>query len=520
MWFVSMKKSRLASLLLLLSFVHATVAQASARRDILSYAGEKRYWVVQVVPPGTRNATGAQSEIRTRESAGVVAWRRVAILQGRVTDIAHRNADAAVLFDNQSWLLVWPDGSSTGPRLPGAAIIRALGSDEQSLWAMGVHAAPSTQAVEHDASTHPLAPAVAPGTLQTFLFTGAGWQARAVVPEDLTNERSISFAVFDSRPMVAWQFGERELRFIGLGRDGTWAPVESIQTDFAITDFRLLARAPTPTLWIAGKSSAGELRTRREVWGAPIPLQAEPPMRDAVHRTAEYFAGNVRLLALAEGRLVEQAFGLDGAASGKPIDLGRTPPPQQQPISVWSIVLMAIMAMLLSTAIFRSESKEKEGAAKQSLPLAPFPRRLAAGLIDLSPLLLTLFWQVPWSDSNAAAAAMQDQSTVVYVASAMFVYLLHTTLLELLTGKTVGKMICRLRVVSVDGKRAGKLAIVIRNLIRIIDVLTGAPVAMLILFLPLRQRLGDVLAGTTVIVDAVVPVSEKRIVDDAPGETR
>jgi len=175
--------------------------------------------------------------------------------------------------------------------------------------------------------------------------------------------------------------------------------------------------------------------------------------------------------------------------------------------------------MLLSTAIFRSESKEKEGAAKQSLPLAPFPRRLAAGLIDLSPLLLTLFWQVPWSDSNAAAAAMQDQSTVVYVASAMFVYLLHTTLLELLTGKTVGKMICRLRVVSVDGKRAGKLAIVIRNLIRIIDVLTGAPVAMLILFLPLRQRLGDVLAGTTVIVDAVVPVSEKRIVDDAPGET-
>ena len=85
---------------------------------------------------------------------------------------------------------------------------------------------------------------------------------------------------------------------------------------------------------------------------------------------------------------------------------------------------------------------------------------------------------------------------------AMFVYLLHTTLLELLTGKTVGKMICRLRVVSSDGTPAGKLAILIRNLIRLIDVLLGPPLSMLILFSPLRQRLGDVLAGTTVIMDA------------------
>jgi len=66
----------------------------------------------------------------------------------------------------------------------------------------------------------------------------------------------------------------------------------------------------------------------------------------------------------------------------------------------------------------------------------------------------------------------------------------------LTTGQTPGKRAVSLRVVSRHGGRASNAAILVRNLIRTIDLVTGVP---LLLIDRGSRRLGDIVAGTIVV---------------------
>ncbi|HRK30494.1 MAG TPA: RDD family protein [Tepidisphaeraceae bacterium] len=483
----------LVSLFILLCATSATAAQ----REVLSAASESRYWVAQVLEPGERSATSLRTEIRMRDVSSGVPWQRVAVVGGRVRDIAHRHADAAVLMDDQSWLLVWPGGSSRGPGLPDGAILRALTSDDQSLWAVGV---PINRL---DASTQPAQPRVEPGQMQTYLFTGNGWEPRAIVPAEARNDSRLSTGMFDNRPMIAWQTAPREISFTRLRRSGDWTGVETLKTSFAIDDFRLLSGTAVPTIWIAAAGSAGEVRLLRDTWGIGVPLLADSSLRDAASKTTAYFSGHLRLLTAAGDRLSEQSFTLDGTAAGKPVNLGRLPP-VHKPMSIWSILLMALIAVLLSSAVFRSEA-ESEASAAIHVELAPFARRFVAGMIDLFPLIIVTLWRVSLLDRDAAAEALADQTTLLYLAAGAISYLCYTTTMEMVFGRTVGKIACRLRVVGVDGTPPKRSSLLLRNLVRVIDVVPGSPLLLLIFLSPLRQRLGDVMAGTIVIRDPDTP---------------
>lgn len=65
-------------------------------------------------------------------------------------------------------------------------------------------------------------------------------------------------------------------------------------------------------------------------------------------------------------------------------------------------------------------------------------------------------------------------------------------------GRTPGKMALRLRVVTAEGGRPGAGALLVRNLVRFIDLVFGIP---LMAIDPLARRLGDRLAGTLVVHD-------------------
>lgn len=68
-------------------------------------------------------------------------------------------------------------------------------------------------------------------------------------------------------------------------------------------------------------------------------------------------------------------------------------------------------------------------------------------------------------------------------------------------GQTVGKRLYGLRVIRDDGAPAGFVAVLIRNLIRIIDFLPAfyGLGLLMIIFTPRSQRLGDLAAGTYVV---------------------
>ena len=81
------------------------------------------------------------------------------------------------------------------------------------------------------------------------------------------------------------------------------------------------------------------------------------------------------------------------------------------------------------------------------------------------------------------------------------IWLIYYTVCEAMFSATPGKALNGLRVVSDDGRPLELRSVVIRNLLRLVDVLPGmyAVGAFSVLVTPYSQRLGDLVARTTVV---------------------
>ncbi|MEL7238186.1 MAG: RDD family protein [Planctomycetota bacterium] len=158
---------------------------------------------------------------------------------------------------------------------------------------------------------------------------------------------------------------------------------------------------------------------------------------------------------------------------------------------LFGLIVFALLSLL------RQKPPEEQQIANLRDVLAPNSRRFMAGLIDTIPLISGYGVQValrPHVDDNVLLLALL--ATVVTYIGAILV-------LELASGRSVGKMVLGLRVATVDGEMPTRRMIVLRNLFRLLD----GPGLVLILFTPLRQRLGDVLATTVVVMATPVEPS-------------
>jgi uncharacterized RDD family membrane protein YckC len=97
--------------------------------------------------------------------------------------------------------------------------------------------------------------------------------------------------------------------------------------------------------------------------------------------------------------------------------------------------------------------------------------------------------------------------TVVVVLFAFAVLWLYFPLFEWLRGgQTPGKQAQGIRVVRTTGEPAGIAPVMVRNLLRIVEVYALPFVALISMFLTSRvQRLGDLAAGTMVVRDRAMP---------------
>jgi uncharacterized RDD family membrane protein YckC len=121
------------------------------------------------------------------------------------------------------------------------------------------------------------------------------------------------------------------------------------------------------------------------------------------------------------------------------------------------------------------------------------PRFVAASLDQLFALITAI----------AVAKAVPDSFPAVQAATIFLAYIAYYFVLEGLFARTPGKLIARLAVVRLDGRRCGWRQSAVRNLFRVLEVnplLFGAlPAAVSIYFSPQRQRIGDRVAGTLVV---------------------
>ncbi len=129
-------------------------------------------------------------------------------------------------------------------------------------------------------------------------------------------------------------------------------------------------------------------------------------------------------------------------------------------------------------------------------------RRFVATLVDLI-LFLIVFVVVAVVSGNAQASGGSVSASLTGTPALILdiLFFLYYIVLEAVLGATLGKLLLGLRVVNVDGSRIGWGASIIRNLLRIIDVLPFFYLlgAILIWTSPQRQRLGDRVAKTVVV---------------------
>ena len=139
-------------------------------------------------------------------------------------------------------------------------------------------------------------------------------------------------------------------------------------------------------------------------------------------------------------------------------------------------------------------------------------RSLAAALDYVAVSILALLWTLAALGLYAATAAPRGR---FWTGAAIAVYLLGLFAIEygyfagsevVSQGRTFGKWALSLQVFGRDGTRPGTPALLLRNLVRTVDLVVGIPLMALD---PLSRRLGDRLAGTLVLA---VP----RLVPDPP----
>ena len=322
-----------------------------------------------------------------------------------------------------------------------------------------------------------------------------------------------------------------------------------------IVAFRLLAGADRPALWVADAAGRQTLFRAEPVAGDntespaappttgpavgatfpgtahPLPFAETPP--DPRSAGVAIAAGTLRVVwatgpaagatgASAAGGVVEQAFARDGSAAvGGPIALKAPDAPAGPGRSWQSWALLALLAGVTAAAFRRQVPTAGEGGAatpagaaealeKLDVPLAPLPLRLAAGLVDLAPVFAAIAY-VAYRQPGAVSASVTAAATgdpgllttgnVLVLWASLLVYVLHTAVGELAAGRSAGKLLFRLRVARVDGGPAGANAIVGRNLLRLLDASLAFVPLVAIPLSPLRQRLGDVVAGTVVVMN-------------------
>lgn len=156
-----------------------------------------------------------------------------------------------------------------------------------------------------------------------------------------------------------------------------------------------------------------------------------------------------------------------------------------------------------------------------ALEPAGFGSRFLAALIDgliqfaavLSIGLIAIPVNIALAPGRAAGRMSASIITAILFVLVGLLFSLYKPLLEALWhGQTVGKRVAGIRVVQGNGMPAGFLAIIIRNLMRVIDAFPYFPPityvvgSVSVLATNRNQRLGDLVAGTVVVRDKKAPV--------------
>jgi uncharacterized RDD family membrane protein YckC len=551
------------SLLFLLFTYPGVQARAASSPDLIVHGTADHLWLAHIARDSTQTIPGFATRLMGRQIGQ--PWQVLGMLQGRVAALASRGTDLAVLFAGGDWSLFWMSNgiltSTMGQPLPLKGRIITFASDSRTLWAIARADAGATTTRPAGASSGP--PAATQATtapteeliLLSLNFKQWKWVNHGALPRDIrpVGGQQLVLGVVNHDPVLAVEGPKDEIRVarfvttaaatrpadqhaqagaVSATRPSTarsaeagWSGMSTVVPAFQVDDFEVLGDSERPgsvLLWVAPKTGPGVLYEKSgENWGPPVALEGGDALKSASQRAIALAAERLRMV-WQQGdppALYARQFDLKGKPVGEAAVVG-SPADRYGQIEFYLEILMmgALVAAVIGT--FYRRRQPPTALPPDRLPLAPLSARFGAGIIDGLPIVASIVAAAMLLDGRATFTTANLDPRVNWILSGgFFVYLIYTTVMEVVFGRTVGKMILGLRVVSVDGQPADWSALLMRNILRVIDFLLAWFPLALIFYTPLRQRIGDMAAATVVVTQAAIAgVEDKKEQGDAPSD--
>ncbi len=224
------------------------------------------------------------------------------------------------------------------------------------------------------------------------------------------------------------------------------------------------------------------------------------------------------------------SVGLNGQiARTEPLTILTEPEPSGDSALVIEIMMGAVLvAMFVPLFILRPRGPQKPFGLPKLYQPGNLLKRLIAGAIDLLP-----FMAVASAALGAEPSSMDDVWEMAnirnhpvehayWMVAMLGAYVVYGVIMEYRFGATVGKLITRLRVVGNGGEKPDLRACFLRNIVKIVELSTFLVALLIVLPIvtPYRQRLGDMLARTSVVEKDSIELSEADKSFDVPEEMK
>jgi uncharacterized RDD family membrane protein YckC len=519
-----------------------SIVPAPKQRDLMAEGSDNHFWVAHVGKALDGNYLQTTIVWRPRWS-GNDEWSPMPSVAQRVISVATSNDELMLVLQNGQWEIADGQDIRTGPTPPQGDVMLAIASDPEAVWAVVrgwvTPPASTTQAISGAISAANLvvnaggvlaatAPTTEPSTqameprLVVCHFVNGKWIDARALPDDVMDDPAqMSLVVVKQLPMLAWRNSEGRISVSSLTAQSEWTKPAIVNGPAELDNFKLLSINERAVLWLAGELPTSRPTTRAagesvgdvligDDFTRRLPLQMPttlPPNIGSQTLVAAF--GNLRWIAYAGDQQVEQDYSLQSFPDSFPpatkMSIVANPKPAAIPLVPWILgdavlVAVAAIAAVRQRQLAMLEGLDAAAAAKkkeEKPQLAPLGVRFVAGLVDLAPILAVIAIVHP-ANTSTMLASVDAKSLQSLTELATLAYLLHTLVAEVICGQSLGKMAFGLKVVGPDGGRPTRLALVIRNLLRVVDVALALPLVT-VLISPLRQRVGDMVAGTVVV---------------------
>ena len=519
-----------------------TTAPATQRRTVRVGACERRLWLARV--------RGGSSSLSRLDTSGPITPAES--FKAAVNQLTAVGDDAYVFLNDGSFFRCYDAKSDPAANLPGdrlAIDVTAATIDgQEALYALVDSAAAADLALYEPAGASPTSRPFDPGPapLSVVRYSNGRWSAVAACPAIVTADapagRGPRLCRADNSLMLFWLVHPpHQISYFRLDPStGGWSMGVTLGIPEAVGFWPTVVNR-VPTLVAAVERGGHEelvvYRPSTRVGGgepvmwrpADVQLSALPDGAGAVHYTDAFgFNQHLGVLAEAASGSTYIRFGrLDGAPALQTIDVFTDAEQIVPPVSLYQtlrpLILLGVLAAVLA---FRRGSVVKPVTLPEDRALAFVMQRLLGLLIDLVPfaVVCALLLRVDfvagvrelarWAfNPQMDGSGMPASGFMLWWCVSAGSYTVYSLLMELATGRTVGKTLLRVELLSEAGTRPGPAQIFVRNLMRLIEIMP--PFWILGFFLVLsrnRQRVGDIFART-VAVRHIEPPSEETPTD-------